>query len=1000
MSNDLPILTSLTENSTDVPVSTGRGENYVLLLVLLSVFAAGTLVLLSLLLLFCHRCCMRGRRYSRASDDLEKTNTTYAEDSQPTQEITIHLDESDALSAASCHDGESERFVSTGSTGRRVSFNESALYEQNKTTQDKARRYTLTEGDFHHLKKARLTHLHLPPAPCDMKILTIMECDSTESSTINISDGTAPKLPLAIYQPTERRVPDWMGQSLSGGLPGDPHHSTILDQGPRQALSAMKRQYTRSQTMEAVGDREEAESSIGMRGMLTEAPGQTSVLHFFSKLRRHASLEGAGPYFRRWKFDSGHRAASLDAKGSPKRRPFQRQRAASETTDHAEDDSSPLRDEVINSFPQSPIQTSGLQSLSAESLSHPATTSMSFLNRLKLEAMVELGSISSGRKEEFGPPTNDCHGLKQQSSSNGNEVEKEAKLDAVMRSDATGVELESAEEEDDLFGVQQEVATQESFEAMIQETKGTKTELIISDGRKRSEAELEDGDEMVLGAEARGRSDSGSSLPFMMRQESSEAPPSLYRDIWSLRASLEQYASSDQSSTDRESIRSDADSLSSLCGAGGRSGLESCLSQDLDDEPEGDGELLDGGIGGVSVGESEMGVGGEGEAGNRKLLQMDSGYASIEAPSKAPEEMRLFGTPGAPRGKTASERRLFFTNSGRKGSVCESVEAKLFQEELEEEMTDTGTEEKIKMSQTSSESLQESYQFLKTLHPQKPSESQPQPKSPLMKPIPNPSNPHQPRLRRRDYSIDEKTDALFNEFLRHDPQFDQQDSPLRSRHRSRVHLRKQWQRHKQYSDPGSGTGGRYSPSLERQRFTPLRRGDSAGYPLDTKYHSTLSRIASAADEEASEVAASEEAARESKENKDPSSRGASGDATESPADMTSEGTDPTRGYAESTGEDVGSQVSNKTETGSTTSQSVSTQESCMDPRVDNRNNNSSQAILLEVSRQAERSLTDKLVGSLEERLYSNLHGVEKHGQGGSEHVLTVSQTSSSGFDLI
>lgn len=139
-------------------------------------------------------------------------------------EITIHLDDSDALSAASCHDGESERFVSTGSTGRRVSFNESALYEQEKMTQEKARRYrlgffsqqscekqvaqahipflryTLTEGDFHHLKKARLTHLHLPPAPCDLKILTIMECDSTESSTINISEAAAPKLPLTIYQ--------------------------------------------------------------------------------------------------------------------------------------------------------------------------------------------------------------------------------------------------------------------------------------------------------------------------------------------------------------------------------------------------------------------------------------------------------------------------------------------------------------------------------------------------------------------------------------------------------------------------------------------------------------------------------------------------------------------------------------------------------------------------------------------------------------------------------
>lgn len=49
----------------EVPVSAGQVENYVLLLVLLSAFAGGTLVLLSLLLLFCHRCCMGGRRYSR-----------------------------------------------------------------------------------------------------------------------------------------------------------------------------------------------------------------------------------------------------------------------------------------------------------------------------------------------------------------------------------------------------------------------------------------------------------------------------------------------------------------------------------------------------------------------------------------------------------------------------------------------------------------------------------------------------------------------------------------------------------------------------------------------------------------------------------------------------------------------------------------------------------------------------------------------------------------------
>ncbi|XP_045907966.1 voltage-dependent calcium channel beta subunit-associated regulatory protein-like [Micropterus dolomieu] len=1009
MSNDLPVLTSLTENSTDVPVSAGQVENYVLLLVLLSVFAGGTLVLLSLLLLFCHRCCMGGRRYSRASDDLEKTNTTYAEDSQPTQEITIHLDESDALSASSCHDGESERFVSTGSTGRRVSFNESALYEQ-KTTQDKGRRYTLTEGDFHHLKKARLTHLHLPPAQCDLKILTIMECDSTESSTINICETAAPTLPLSIYQPTERRVPDWMGQSTSGGLPGDPHHSTILDHGPRRTSSAMKAQHTRSQTMETVRDRGNAESERGMRGELTQAPGQTSVLHFFSKLRRHASLEGAGPYFRRWKFDSSHRAASLDAKGSPKRRPFQRQRAASETTDHTEYDSSPVRDEVIESFPHTPIQSSGLQSLSAETLSHPATapTPSVFLSRLKLEAMVEVGGGSSSpRREDLCSPTNNCCALaREEATANGTGVEKETKFGAVTRTDAAGVELESVDDEN-LFGAQQEAAIQEDFEDMLRKSKDTKTDSMTSDVRKKSEEEVDDGDEVVLGAEARQRADSGSSFSFIIRQETSEAPPSLYRDIWSLRASLEQYASSDHSSTDRESIRSDADSVSSLSGAGVRSGLDSCLSQDLDDEPEGDGEgeVPEGGIRGATGGYSEMGsgAGGEGEAGNRKLLQMDSGYASIEAPSRAPEEMRLFGTPGAPRGKTASERRLFFTSSGRKGSVCESIEAKLFQEELEEEMADCTETVKLKeRPQTGSQSLtlQEPYQLLKALHPQKPPESQSQLMSPLMKTIPQPSSSHQPRLRRRDYSIDEKTDALFNEFLRHDPRFDQQDSPQRSRHRSRVHLRKQWQRHKQYSDPGSGAGGRYSPSLERQRFTPLRRGDSAGYPLDTRYHSTLSRIASAADEEASEVAACEEVAKESTENKDPSSEGATGDATESTDKATPEAT---KSCAGSNGDGDGCQVSTKKDTESTTSQSLTTvtaEKTYMDPRVDNRNNNSSQAILSEVSLQEESSLKDKLVTSVEERLYGGLRSAEKLGHEGTEHVLTVSHTASPGFSPI
>lgn len=292
------------------------------------------------------------------------------------------------------------------------------------------------------------------------------------------------------------------------------------------------------------------------------------------------------------------------------------------------------------------------------------------------------------------------------------------------------------------------------------------------------------------------------------RQESFEQP-SLYRDIWSLRASLEQYASSDLSSNDRDSTRSDADSV---CSVGpSRAGVSSCRSQDIDDDDvDGDGELpYDEGPQRNGRGSVDSDRGVDGETSNRKLLQMDSGYASIEAPCKPPEEFRLFGSAS---GKSASERRRFFTSAGRKGTVCESFDTRLFKEELEDEQTET--------------SLREA----------------------AVKP--------RAAFRRRDYSIDEKTEALFNEFLRHDPQFDQQGSPsLRHRHRSRVHLRKQWQRSKQYSDPGAA---RYSPSLERQRCYPLRRGDSANYPLDTRYHSTLPRIASAADEEASEGAAATE----------------------------------------------------------------------------------------------------------------------------------------------
>ncbi|XP_038856984.1 voltage-dependent calcium channel beta subunit-associated regulatory protein-like [Salvelinus namaycush] len=144
MSNESTVWINLTENSTGVPFEPGKQQGgYVLLLVLLSIFLGGTLVLLSVLLIVCRRCCDGDCRHARASDDPEKTNTSYMEESQPVHgQITIRVDESDCLSAASSHvDMETERFLSTGTQGgRRVSFNEVALFDHGKKAQEKGRR--------------------------------------------------------------------------------------------------------------------------------------------------------------------------------------------------------------------------------------------------------------------------------------------------------------------------------------------------------------------------------------------------------------------------------------------------------------------------------------------------------------------------------------------------------------------------------------------------------------------------------------------------------------------------------------------------------------------------------------------------------------------------------------------------------------------------------------------------------------------------------------------
>ncbi|XP_037680146.1 voltage-dependent calcium channel beta subunit-associated regulatory protein isoform X3 [Choloepus didactylus] len=180
-------LTTSWDNATSRPTAEPDPgpDSHVVLVVVVSLFAGGALVVLSGALLLCKR-CWEARRSDRATEEAEKAITTYLDNStQPAP------DPDRAGADPEGRDAETERFLSTGSTGRRVSFNEAALFEQGHKAQDKGRRYTLTEGDFHHLKNARLTHLHLPP----LKIVTIHECDPGEGSAAATS-----KASLAIFQ--------------------------------------------------------------------------------------------------------------------------------------------------------------------------------------------------------------------------------------------------------------------------------------------------------------------------------------------------------------------------------------------------------------------------------------------------------------------------------------------------------------------------------------------------------------------------------------------------------------------------------------------------------------------------------------------------------------------------------------------------------------------------------------------------------------------------------
>ncbi|XP_010330742.2 voltage-dependent calcium channel beta subunit-associated regulatory protein isoform X1 [Saimiri boliviensis] len=602
-------LTTSWDNSTGPPTAEPDPilDNYVLLVVVMSLFVGGTLVVLSGVLLLCKRCWDVHQRLNRAMEEAEKTATTYLDNgTHPAQDPYFRGEDPEG------QDAETERFLSTSSTGRRVSFNEAALFEQSRKAQDKGRRYTLTEGDFHHLKNARLTHLHLPP----LKIVTIHECDSGEaSSAATPHPATSPKATLAIFQPPGKAL---TGRSVgpSSALPGDPYNSAAgatdfaeisplasSDSGEGTSLDADTRSTTAGGPGAAAGPGEAGAGS-----------GAGTVLQFLTRLRRHASLDGASPYFKvkKWKLEPSHRAASLDTRGSPKRHHFQRQRAASE-------------------------------SMEQEAAGSPHVDFIQYIAR-------------AGDTVAFPPP-------------------RPFLASPTSPPPALG-RLEAAE---------------------------------AAAGGASPESPLE-----------RGAGGGGPEQPppppelDAERDGGPEQAQTSYRDLWNLRASLELHAAaSDHSSSgnDRDSVRSGDSS-----GSGSGGGAPAFPPPSPPAPRPKDGEA-------------------------RRLLQMDSGYASIE-------------------GRGAGD--------------------------------------------------------------------DPEPPAP-------PRSPRAwPRRPRRDYSIDEKTDALFHEFLRHDPHFD--DAPAAARHRARAHphARKQWQRGRQHSDPGARAVPPPVPpaGAARPARAPLRRGDSVDGPPD------------------------------------------------------------------------------------------------------------------------------------------------------------------------
>ncbi|XP_077914532.1 voltage-dependent calcium channel beta subunit-associated regulatory protein isoform X4 [Halichoerus grypus] len=603
-------LTSRWDNATGSPTAEPDPilDNYVLLVVVMSLFVGGALVVLSGVLLLCRRCWEAHRRFNRATEEAEKTTTTYLDNgAHPAQDPDFRGEDPEG------QDAETERFLSTSYTGRRVSFNEAALFEQSRKSQDKGRR-------------------------------------SSQSTSATWVKSAQPPLPTLLPPPRPT------SPYSSSALPGDPYNSAV---GPADfEISPLASSDSGEGTWLEAGTR----STKPVGPAATTGPGEAGpgsgagpVLQFFTRLRRHASLDGASPYFKvkKWKLDPSQRASSLDTRGSPKRHHFQRQRAASESTEQEEGDA-------------------------------PHVDFIQYI-------------ASAGEAVAFPPP----HPL----------------LASPTSPSPTLGRLEAAEE--------------------VGATGGASPE---------SPPERSGG----VGPEQRQQESDGE------RDSGPEQAQTIYRDIWSLRASLELHAAA---ASDHSSSGNDRDSVRSGDSSGSGSGTTVPTFPPPSPPPT------------PRSADSEAG-------GPRKLLQMDSGYASIEG--------RGAGEDGLP---SAPEKRSSFTSAGRTATVGSSFEGALA-----------------------------------------PSEAPARPRSPRAWPR---------RAPRRDYSIDEKTDALFHEFLRHDPHFDDA-LPCATRHRARAHphphARKQWQqRGRQHSDPGARAATPAPPAPpfgpdSRPTRAPLRRGDSVDCP--------------------------------------------------------------------------------------------------------------------------------------------------------------------------